>query len=59
MWNWDDFQNQLIYITKVDLYTVALAMRNKCIRTIVDIRYILLGGASMNMNSFWWYVEKD
>lgn len=28
MWNWDDFQNQLIYLTKPELYTVALAMRS-------------------------------
>lgn len=27
MWNWDDFQNQLIYLTRVDRYTVALALR--------------------------------
>ena len=27
LWNWDDFQNQLIYLTQVDKYTVALAMR--------------------------------
>lgn len=27
MWNWDDFQNQLIYLTKVERYTVSLAMR--------------------------------
>lgn len=28
MWNWDDFQNQLIYLTKVDRYTIALALRS-------------------------------
>lgn len=28
MWNWDDFQNQLIYLTKVDKYTIALALRS-------------------------------
>ncbi|MGH4050126.1 MAG: carbohydrate ABC transporter permease [Clostridium sp.] len=27
MWNWDDFQNQLIYITGVDKLTVPLALR--------------------------------
>ena len=36
MWNWDDFQNQLIYLTKVDLYTVALAMRTTIDATGAD-----------------------
>lgn len=36
MWNWDDFQNQLIYLTKVDRYTVALAMRTTIDATGAD-----------------------
>lgn len=36
MWNWDDFQNQLIYLTKVDLYTVSLAMRTTIDATGAD-----------------------
>lgn len=36
MWNWDDFQNQLIYLTKVDRYTVALAMRTTVDATGAD-----------------------
>ena len=32
----DDFQNQLIYLTKVDLYTVALAMRTTIDATGAD-----------------------
>lgn len=36
MWNWDDFQNQLIYLNKVDLYTVALAMRTTIDSTGAD-----------------------
>lgn len=44
MWNWDDFQNQLIYLTKVDLYTVALAMR-----TTIDATGADNWGAVMSM----------
>lgn len=36
MWNWDDFQNQLIYLTQVDKYTVALALRTTIDATGAD-----------------------
>ena len=36
MWNWDDFQNQLIYLTRVERYTVALAMRTTIDSTGAD-----------------------
>lgn len=36
MWNWDDFQNQLIYLTRVECYTVALAMRTTIDSTGAD-----------------------
>lgn len=44
MWNWDDFQNQLIYLNQVDLYTVALAMR-----TTIDVTGADNWGAVMAM----------
>lgn len=32
IWNWDDFQNQLIYLSDVKIYTVSLALR-----TTIDV----------------------
>jgi ABC-type glycerol-3-phosphate transport system permease component len=32
MWNWDDFQNQLIYLSDVKKFTVSLALR-----TTIDV----------------------
>lgn len=44
MWNWDDFQNQLIYLSKVDNYTIALALRNS-----IDVTGASNWGAVLSM----------
>lgn len=44
IWNWDDFQNQLIYLNHVRLYTIALALR-----TTIDVGGADNWGAVMAM----------
>jgi ABC-type glycerol-3-phosphate transport system permease component len=44
IWNWDDFQNQLIYLSRVKSYTISLALR-----TTIDVGGTDNWGAIMAM----------